>query len=209
MAELFAGRYRGSGRPFVNHLAGTAALALDGAAGEAVVIAGYAHAAYEQGEFGRPEGGASDANRAEMLQVLGAEAEAIVHRYSTLPWFSRLPEGPGAVLEAAGPVERSVLLLRACNALDDALDYHVHAEDARQVFREELDASAAIAGAMGHAGLAARIRGRLDEIAAEDPPLPEAPRRKGSSTVRNRAWRRDPVLAAARKARRVLTRFRP
>jgi hypothetical protein len=209
MAELFAGRYRGSGRPFVNHLAGTAALAIDCGASEAEVIAGYAHAAYEQGEFGRPEGGASVENRAELRRALGAEAEGIVHRYATLAWFSHLPEGPGPVLEAAGPIERSVLLLRSCNALDDALDYHVHAEDARQDFREELEASATIAGALGHAGLAARLRGRLEDIAAEDPPLPETPRRKGSSTLRNRAWRRDSVLAAKRKARRVLERLRP
>jgi (p)ppGpp synthase/HD superfamily hydrolase len=204
MAELFAGRYRGSGRPFMNHLAGTAALALDSGAGEDEVVAGYAHAAYEQGEFGRPEAGASEANRAELRRAIGADAEEIVHRYATLPWFSRLPDGPDAVLAGAGSVERSVLLLRACNALDDALDYHVHAEDARRIFRDELEASAQIAEAMGRAPLAARIRARLQEIAAENPPLPEAPRRKGSSTVRNRAWRRDPVLALARKARRQL-----
>ena len=86
MARLFSGRYRGSGRPFINHLAGTAALALRHGGGVTEVLAGYGHAAYEQGEFGRARQGASKANQRELRTAVGDAAEAIIADYAGFDW---------------------------------------------------------------------------------------------------------------------------
>src|SRR5690349_4857301 len=51
-AELFAGRFRACGRPFLAHLVGTTSILAEIGAAEIIVVAGLLHAAYEQGDFG-------------------------------------------------------------------------------------------------------------------------------------------------------------
>ena len=50
------------------------------------VVAGYGHAAYEQGEFGRARQGASKANQRELRTAVGDAAEAIIADYAGFDW---------------------------------------------------------------------------------------------------------------------------
>lgn len=50
--EIFAGRFRGSGKPFISHLVGTAGILASLQASMNVVAAGLLHAAFIYGEYG-------------------------------------------------------------------------------------------------------------------------------------------------------------
>src|SRR5258706_15670122 len=61
--ELFPGTYRGSGKPFLAHLVGTAGIVAGLRARPALIATGLLHAAYAHGEFGNCWGGLSGAQR--------------------------------------------------------------------------------------------------------------------------------------------------
>lgn len=120
MARLFSGRYRGSGRPFINHLAGTAALALRHGASVTEVLAGYGHAAYEQGEFGRTRRGASEANRRELWAVLGDAAEAIIADYGDFEGNRTAARGDPDEILGLSTHEKQLLFLHIVNEFDNS-----------------------------------------------------------------------------------------
>ena len=60
---LFAGAYRGSGKPFIAHLVGTASILVSIRARMPVVVAGLLHAVYASGEFGNGWRGDRDSRR--------------------------------------------------------------------------------------------------------------------------------------------------
>lgn len=121
-ASLFAGAERGSGKPFIDHLVGTASGVLVGGGSAAAVAAALLHAAYDQGDFGDGRTGPTASHRARLSAAVGAEAEDLVLRYHELGW------GPSVAAEAAqtaanaSPSARSVLLMRVANEVDDVLD---------------------------------------------------------------------------------------
>lgn len=85
-ASLFATRFRPSGKPFTNHLVGTASILTAYRAAPPVIVAGLLHAAYEQGDY-LPFGERSTENCRRMVrQVVGAEVEALIARYAVFPW---------------------------------------------------------------------------------------------------------------------------
>lgn len=174
MAELFSGRYRGSGRPFINHLAGTSALALHHKANSVVVLAGYAHAAYEQGEFGRDEKGSTAHNRAELLAVIGPQAEEMVFGYVPFQWFRFAKQATDEDVLGLSEVQRDILFLQIVNALDDSCDAAVYPPKWRQGCCDRLVAGARFAALLGYCALANQIHRQLRhlaEIANDDPDL--------------------------------------
>ncbi|HBO13424.1 MAG TPA: hypothetical protein DD491_11620, partial [Halieaceae bacterium] len=119
---LFSARFRGSGRPFLCHLVGTASvLARDGASIEEVT-AGLLHAAYDAGLFGYDmHRTVSPRKRAAVREAVGEAGEALVAAYTALPWTGSTLERLAASA-ARSPEERSVLRLRLANELDDLAD---------------------------------------------------------------------------------------
>jgi len=107
--QIFAGRYRACGRPFVSHLIGTAsALDREGAPID-IVLAGLLHAAYEQGAFPSvPD------RRTQVREAIGEAAEALVHRYQHFD-TARVPDD-------ISETERDVVLLRIANEFDECGD---------------------------------------------------------------------------------------
>jgi hypothetical protein len=119
---LFSARFRGSGRPFLCHLVGTASiLARDGARIEEVT-AGLLHAAYEAGLFAyEMHRTVAPRKRAAVREAVGEASEALIAAYTALPWTGSTLER----LVASGvrsPEEESVLRLRLANELDDLAD---------------------------------------------------------------------------------------
>lgn len=120
---LLGARLRGSGKPFLCHLVGTAsALILEGAP-PALARAGLLHAAYSHGRFADGLSGATSAHRAFLAARIGDAVEAQIHAYTEFRFDRALLD---AVLTGpATPAEplRALLLMRICNEVDDTLDY--------------------------------------------------------------------------------------
>jgi (p)ppGpp synthase/HD superfamily hydrolase len=121
-ADLFSGQYRGSGKPFVAHLVGTASILANLKAPATVIAAGLLHAAYDQGDFGLGLLGRHRHKRAELEAVLGAEAEDYIQRYFTMRWTDDTIASVSARAASLSPSDRHVVVIRLANELEDYLD---------------------------------------------------------------------------------------
>jgi (p)ppGpp synthase/HD superfamily hydrolase len=165
---LFPGTYRGSGKPFLAHLAGTAGIVATLRARAALVATGLLHAAYTHGEFGNGWRGVSDAKRARVRAAVGPEIEDLVARYTALRWAPASIPAIRARLDAMTALERDVLLIRLANELEDHLDlgilYLGDAPRRLRFMREDLPAAVEMARRLGHPGLAESLTAAFDQI---------------------------------------------
>jgi (p)ppGpp synthase/HD superfamily hydrolase len=165
---LFPGTYRGSGKPFLAHLAGTAGIVATLRARAALVATGLLHAAYTHGEFGNGWRGMSDAKRARVRAAVGPEIEDLVARYTALRWAPASIPAIRARLDAMTALERDVLLIRLANELEDHLDlgilYLGDAPRRLRFMREDLPAAVEMARRLGHPGLAESLTAAFDQI---------------------------------------------
>ncbi len=90
------------------------------------MLAGYGHAAYEQGEFGRTRRGASEANRRELRAVVGDAAEAIIADYGGFDWNRIAARRDIDEVRALSKHEQQLLFLHIVNELDDSFDCGVY-----------------------------------------------------------------------------------
>jgi (p)ppGpp synthase/HD superfamily hydrolase len=156
--QLFTSRFRGSGKPFLAHVVGTAGILTFLRAPAHVVAAGLLHAAYTHGDFGDGRTGISDVRRAEVRGVVGRDTEVLIARYTDWAWNET------AVLALRGRVaslplhDRTVLLMRLANELEDHLDlgiaYCRDAEHRRGLIRSWLHTCVDLAEELGQPDLA-------------------------------------------------------
>ena len=144
---LFAGHLRGSGKPFLAHLVGTASTLAAISAPPVAVVAGLIHSAYEQGDFGIARW---RRRRDRVHAAIGKEAEGLVWRYCTMPWtpseIGRLQTDLGQLSET----DRLVVLMRLANELEDNLDLSMlHCHPAKDAFRGQRDSLVALARSIG------------------------------------------------------------
>lgn len=121
-ALLFVGAERGSGKPFIDHLVGTASAVLLGGGDSTTVAAALLHAAYDQGDFGRGRSSAGEANRRTVRDEVGPAVEALVFAYHRFRWSPAAASDAASTVDEASAVERAVLLMRVANEIDDAID---------------------------------------------------------------------------------------
>lgn len=76
--QIFAGRFRGSGKPFISHLIGTASILATLRVSVNVVAAGLLHAAYIYGEYGTDQRGMTDAKREQVRRAVSVETEELI-----------------------------------------------------------------------------------------------------------------------------------
>jgi (p)ppGpp synthase/HD superfamily hydrolase len=124
-ADLFTGQYRGSGKPFLAHLVGTASILARAKAPANVLAAGLLHAAYDQGDFGLGLLGRHADKRAELQRVLGRETEEYVQRYFELRWTDDVIASLPARTAILSPLDQRVVVMRLANELEDYLDLGV------------------------------------------------------------------------------------
>ena len=170
--KLFTGLFRGSGRPFLAHLVGTASVLASVRAPIEVVTAGLLHSAYSHGEFGNYWRGPDQAKRTQVLAAVGAEVEALVLGYTCLPWTSKTI---GALADTAtASKDREVLLMRLANEVDDHQDlgllYVTEVERRREFIRTALHRCPEMAERLGHPGLALELAHVLDETLSTEIP---------------------------------------
>lgn len=178
-AELFTGRFRGSGRPFVDHLAGTAALALHYGGNVDEVLAAFLHAAYAQGSFDAWRDGPTTTNRATVRTVLGVLAESLVARYEQIDWMGIAGSGDLNAVAALTPGDQRVLFLHIVNEMEDSLDYAVYDKNWGSGCLTRLAAAAIFAEHLNHHTLAEGIRARLTVLSGhrQHPELAVRPKR--------------------------------
>ena len=181
--ELFTGQFRANGKPFLSHLVGTASALAAAGRPPSVVLAGLLHAVYAQGEWGDGRSRVAEERRARVRQVVGAEVEDLVHRYTLLVWNERtIPELRARADQLGGP-EAEVVVMRLANLLDDYLDLgmaYSHKGEKAKLAPPHLADAVELAERLGLTQLAADLRLVLAENAEAD--LPAALVREGRSS---------------------------
>jgi (p)ppGpp synthase/HD superfamily hydrolase len=172
---LFTGRYRGSGKPFLAHVVGTASILASLQARASIVAAGLLHAAYSQGEFGNGWSGTAPGKRERLRDAVGPEVEDLVGRYTRLRWQADTIPKIHERLEAMDSRERDVLLVRLANELEDHLDlgalYCADAGRRRDQASASLDLCVDMARRLGFPELATALAQAFTETLSADVPM--------------------------------------
>jgi (p)ppGpp synthase/HD superfamily hydrolase len=120
--QLFSGRYRANGKPFLAHLVGTASILVAQEAPAQVVVAGLLHAAYAQGNFADGQMGITEARQKTVVAAVGEVIEALVARYTNFPWNVQSIEQTLKNVHGLDEAAQPIILMRLANDLEDHLD---------------------------------------------------------------------------------------
>ncbi|HEY2988590.1 MAG TPA: HD domain-containing protein [Candidatus Binatia bacterium] len=160
--RLFTGLFLPSGKPFIDHLLGTASILASLQVSVEIVTAGLIHAAYLHGDFGGIRKGISESKRRQVRQAVGEKVEEYVARYDRLAWSAEKILTLDNNLDHLEPVDRDVLLMRLANELEHQLDlaalYFAHGEKQQKGHQQYLERYgpmiASMADGLGFAALA-------------------------------------------------------
>jgi hypothetical protein len=156
--ELFVGYYRPSHKPFICHLVGVAgALATWGQA-PPVIVAGLLHSAYLFGSFADGTRGITGPRRKIVAGRVGAEAEALVAKYTQYDWTGSLDDCTNAV--RTGVCEREVMLLKLADLCDECVDAGPHYSPVKPLEFGLPHNAEACASAAGLVGILANAQAR-------------------------------------------------
>ena len=158
--QIFSSRFRGSGKPFLSHLVGTASILASLHAPINVIAAGLLHAAYIYGEYGT-ERGMTEAKREQVRQVVGVETEELIAGYTLLKWNKSTIPAIRDRVDTLNASDRQILLVRLANELEDHLDHGIlycgNAAQRREYIRSSLSLSVEMAQKLGFPALAAAL----------------------------------------------------
>lgn len=171
--ELFTGRYRANGKPFLAHLVGTASILVAQSAPMQVAIAGLLHAAYAQGDFGHSQFGITTAKRKYVKRFVSREVENLITQYTLLPWKATTLVDLRQRLTSLSEIENQVILMRLANELEDYLDLGMlYCQKDNQV-RKGIDPQLMIelAQAFGYINLANHLEEVYEQTAVSQVPL--------------------------------------
>ena len=122
MMQVFAGQYRSNGKPFVDHLVGTASVAAASTARTDIVLAALCHASYNVGEWGNGVRGATPQRREAVRSVVGSDAEELVLGYRDLAWTNSVAVETAARYSQLSAFERDVITMRLANEIEERHD---------------------------------------------------------------------------------------
>ena len=178
--QLCSASFRGSGKPLLSHLVGTASILATIGQSPIVVTAGLLHAAYALGDFGDGRKGMTPAKRDRVREGAGSEVEDLVARYTAFDWNRNTIPTIRERVESLTAIERDVLVIRLANELEDHLDVGVlycgNGEKRREYIRSPLNQSVGMARSLGLTQLAAELdRAFSETLAAQLPPALRTP----------------------------------
>jgi (p)ppGpp synthase/HD superfamily hydrolase len=176
--RIFTGLYLPSGKPFLDHLVGTASILAWLHAPIAVVAAGLVHATYLHGDFGCRTG-ISDEKRKQVIDIVGTESENYITRYDRVLLTAEDVALLASTLQQLSKVDRYIVLMRLANELEHHLDfgglYLVQEQKQqgahRRYLERRLPALLKLANALGYGSLAAEFEKIQREIAVLKLPL--------------------------------------
>jgi (p)ppGpp synthase/HD superfamily hydrolase len=173
--RLCTASFRGSGKPLLAHLVGTASILASIRQPVEIVTAGLLHAAYALGDFGEGRMGMTDSKRQRVRQAVGARVEDLVARYTLFDWNRNTIPSIRERVDTLTQIEREVLVIRLANELEDHLDLGVlycgNGEKRREYIRSPLNQSVDMARRLGLTELAAELDRRFNETLAADLPV--------------------------------------
>ena len=120
--RLFSGLFLPSGKPFIDHLVGTASILASLHMPTHIVSAGMIHAAYLHGDFGSGRGGITRARQQAVRNAVGEAVEEYVERYQRLKWVPDQISRLRSSLDELTAKDREVLLIRLVNEFEHHLD---------------------------------------------------------------------------------------
>jgi (p)ppGpp synthase/HD superfamily hydrolase len=178
--HLCTASFRGSGKPLLAHLVGTASILAAIHQRPEIVTAGLLHAAYALGDFGDGRMGITDGKRARVREAAGADVEDLVTRYTLFDWNRNTIPSIRQRVATLTADERDVLVIRLANELEDHLDLGVlycgNGEKRREYIRSPLNQSVDMARALELHELAAELDRLFKEtLAAELPAVLRTP----------------------------------
>lgn len=156
---LFAGRLRSTGNTFLAHLVGTASITASLGGDADLVLAALLHAAYAVGDFGDGVRGLDSTHRARVRDVVGERAEDLVRAYQEQPWQAADIAALHDRIDTLDADERSLLLLRLANELEDHLDRGMAMSGMRRqaLYRDSFPALIAMAERLQQPALATAL----------------------------------------------------
>lgn len=173
--RLFSASFRGSGKPLLSHLVGTASILASIEQSPVIVTAGLLHAAYALGDFGDGRFGVADAKRERVRAAVGPEIEHLVERYTAFDWNKNTIPSIRQRVDSLNQLERDVLVIRLANELEDHLDYGVlycgNGEKRREYIRSPLNQSVDMARSLGLTALADALERAFTETLLEEIPV--------------------------------------
>ena len=173
--RLTAAAFRGSGKPLLAHLVGTASILVSQRQPVDIVAAGLLHAAYALGDFGDGRYGITAAKRERVRRAVGERVEDLVNRYTTFDWNKRTIPMIRDRVGGLSAFEREVLVIRLANELEDHLDYGVlycgNGEKRREYIRSPLNQSVEMARQIGLGQLAEELERAFQATLAADVPV--------------------------------------
>ncbi|MDP8961086.1 MAG: hypothetical protein M3N32_05660 [Actinomycetota bacterium] len=183
---LFTGQFRSSGKPFLAHLVGTASVLTALGAPARVIAAGLLHASYASGEWGDGRGKVSSDERRQTLRALDAGVEELVRHYTEFRWDARSILEIHAGIDSLSEAERTVVLVRLANLMEDYLDLgmaYSHKGEKDKQADSVLELSSQIAELLDHGDLASELRRVFAENRAAKIPPALIRGRRSSFTV--------------------------
>jgi hypothetical protein len=176
--RLFTGLFLPSGKPFIDHLVGTASVLASLHMPVEVVTAGLIHAAYLHGDFGGAVDGMSEDKRKQVRDAVGAAVEDYVARYDALLWSPDRMLLVRDRVDDLGPVDRNVVLMRLANELEHHLDFGVlyfagtrHQKSQQRFIERYGPVMVQIAEQLRSFSLAAEMAAVFKEIASAELPV--------------------------------------
>jgi len=174
---IYSAHYQADGKPFISHTVGVASILSQLGLPIEVVAFGLVHNVYGNGDFG--DGRQHRSTRARRLRVreaIGAEVEALVHRFRHFRITGKTIDRIEADLDSYGELERRLILTDLADHLEKYADDGVlYFGDSTWVTDEVTlygDRMIVMAERLGHPRLGEMMRQRFDAVAGK----PLAPR---------------------------------
>jgi (p)ppGpp synthase/HD superfamily hydrolase len=198
-AELFAGRLLPSDRIFLTHVVRTASILAALRSPAEVVAAGLLHNVYVTGDFGNVFPGISAANRDEIRQVLGSDAEEYVAQFPAM----NLEEKPRTIRlacenpDALRPAERHLLIIMLAEHLEHLLDFDIqyYPSCERRYYMGNVATAILIANNLGTTHLAAELGEASRQNQSAEPELEVRKSQTSARVVAPRSFCRRPAVA--------------
>ena len=129
LMPTFSGLYRGTEKPFIAHLVGTASILVSYRAPIDWVLAGLLHAVYAIGDFGFDPGTRETPRKQDVIcDLVGKEVDAIIIAYDAIRWTEGAVDDYSRTYQQHSQPVQAALNIQLANTLEDLLDFGANYE---------------------------------------------------------------------------------